>query len=115
MHHGIRCFMLVNVLLDLLYLTVKIFSHQQSPGVEHLEFFFTSFKIEENDHLPGVYLVTLFQVIGSLRVETTSSRFLLNLLDTVPASTKLSSIEVVSKRADREPKSEGWSKEFQRG
>ena len=51
------------------------------------------------------------QVIESLKVETTLSRFLRNLLSTVPASNKLSSIEVVSKLGDREPKSEGWSKE----
>ena len=34
-----------------------------------------------------------------------------NLLGTVPASIKLSSIEVISKLADREPKSEAWSKD----
>ena len=119
MFHGCKCS------LDLLYLTVKISSHQQSPGVVHLEFFVTRFKIEETDHLPDDYLVTLslsadlldreIQVIGSLNVETTLLRFLQNLLGTVPASIKLSSIEVVSKLADREPKSEAWSKEFQKG
>ena len=54
------CFMLVNVLLDLLYLTVKIFSHQQSPGVVNQEFFVTRLKIEKTDHKSGDYLVTLF-------------------------------------------------------
>ena len=54
MFYGCKCS------LDLLYLTVKISSHQQSPGVVHLEFFVTRFKIEETDHLPGDYLVTLF-------------------------------------------------------
>ena len=44
-------------------------------------------------------------------METTLLRFLQNLLGTVPASIKLSSIEVVSKLADREPKSEAWSKD----
>ena len=44
-------------------------------------------------------------------METTLSLFLQNLLGAVPASNKLSSIEVVSKLGDREPKSEGWSKE----
>ena len=42
-------FMFVNVL----YLTVKIFSHQQSPGVVYREFFVTRFKIEETDHIPS--------------------------------------------------------------
>ena len=51
------------------------------------------------------------QVIESLKVETTLSLFLQNLLSAVPASNKLSSIELVSKLGDREPKSEGWSKE----
>ena len=54
------CFMLANVLLDLLYLTVKIFSHQQSPGVVHQEVFVTRFKIEKTDHIPSDYLVTIF-------------------------------------------------------
>ena len=44
-------------------------------------------------------------------METTLLQFLQNLLGTVPASTKLSSIEVVSKLTDRERKSEAWSKE----
>ena len=44
-------------------------------------------------------------------METTLSLFLQNLLGAVPASNKLSSIEVVSKLGDRESKSEGWSKE----
>ena len=44
-------------------------------------------------------------------METTLLRFLQNLIGTVPASTKLSSIEVVLKLADKEPKSEAWSKE----
>ena len=44
-------------------------------------------------------------------METTLLRFFQNLIGTVPASTKLSSIEVVLKLADKEPKSEAWSKE----
>ena len=44
-------------------------------------------------------------------METTLLRFLQNLIGTIPASTKLSSIEVVLKLADKEPKSEAWSKE----
>ena len=48
-------------------------------------------------------------------METTLSRFLQNLLGTVPASTKLSLIEVVSKLAYREPKSWRWNEEFHEG
>ena len=70
------CFMLVNVLLDLLYLTVKIFSHQQSPGVVNREFFVTRFKREETDHIPGDYLVTLFSFGRFIRQENPSYRFL---------------------------------------
>ena len=65
-------FMFVNVL----YLTVKIFSHQQSPGVVYREFFVTRFKIEETDHIPGDYLVTLFSFGRFIRQENPSYRFL---------------------------------------
>ena len=68
--------MLVNVLLDLLYLTVKIFSHQQSPGVVNQEFFVTRLKIEKTDHKSGDYLVTLFSFGRFIRQGNPSYWFL---------------------------------------
>ena len=62
--------------LDLLYLTVKIFSHQQSPGVIYREFFVTIFKIEETERIPGDYLVTLFSFGRFIRKKNPGYRFL---------------------------------------
>ena len=53
-------FMFVNVLEIYLYLTLEIFSHQQSPGVVYRRFFVTIFKIKENDYIPGEYLLNFF-------------------------------------------------------
>ena len=60
-------FMFVNVPQIYLYLIVKIFSHQHSPGVVYQGFFATRFKIEEIDHMPVDYLVTLFSFARFIR------------------------------------------------
>ena len=86
-----------------------MFSHQQSPGVVYREFFVTRSKIEETDHIPGDYLVTLLSFGRFIRQENPNYRFLKsgnNIIAiftkstySVPASTKLCLIEVKSKLA----------------
>ena len=50
----------------------------QSPGVVYREYCVTRFKVEETDHIPGDYLVTLFSFGGFIRQENPSYRFLKN-------------------------------------
>ena len=61
-------FMFVNVLEIYLYLTLEIFSHQQSPGVVYRRFFVTMFKIKENDYTPGEYLLNFFSLHEKVQV-----------------------------------------------
>ena len=85
----------------------------------------TRFKIEETDHIPGDYLVTLFSFGRFIRQENPSYRFLksgnnITVIFTESTryrvySNKLSPIEVISKFADREWKSERWSEEIHKG
>ena len=116
--------------LEDLYLTVKIFSQQQPRGVVYREFFVTRFKIEENDHIPGDYLVTLFSFGRFTRKENLSYWIFENWKQSIAIFTKSTRycpcvnqfeviasflIEMVSKLGYREPKSENWREECPKG
>ena len=88
--------------------SVKIFSHQESPGVVYPEFFVTRFKIKEADHIRGDYLVTLFSFGRFTRQENLSYRFLKSGSKVIVIFTKSTRYCAYStkKFADREPNEE---------
>ena len=109
-------------------LSIHCHKNIQSPAVTRCRIpgiFCHQIQIEETDRIPGNYLVTIFLFGRFIRQENPSYWFLKggnNITVIFTKSTRycvclnhIIPVEVLSKFADREPKSEKWSEEIHKG